>query len=208
MFKETTEDTGNVGRPGHDSDRTWDRFYAKYRTECIAVVKSKYPQWANEAEDVFQRVAQLIDRKPGITNRRPGARFRTVLCRLCTREMRRLHHPDHERAVKTFASQPLSTLRNILHPRSSSNARLEELVLFIRDDMLDPNYENGRHFESLDEEELSLWRHVQLDPTCNASAVARRLGLDYSKVNRAKNSVNRWIKAQAKKMAQELQYLD
>jgi len=208
MFKETTDDTGNVGKPDHDSNRTWERFYAKYRAECLAVIRSKYPQWAGEAEDVFQRVAQLIDKKPDITNRRPGAKFRTVLCRLCTREMRRIHHPEHEKAVKTFARLPLPVLRNILHPRSASNSRIEDLALFIRDDMLNPDYENGRYFESLDEEDLSLWRHVQLEPTCNASEVARRLGLDYSRVNRAKNRINRWIKGQAEKMARELDDLD
>jgi len=49
IFKDTTEDTGHVAQPGHDGDRTWIRFDAKYRQPCVEFIRRNYPQWRDLA---------------------------------------------------------------------------------------------------------------------------------------------------------------
>lgn len=210
LFSTTSDDTGDIGKPGHNSDKSWTKFYAKYRAPCMTVIKYDYPQWANEAEDVFQRVAASIHDNPNIINRKKEDTLRTVLCNLCTKEMRRLHHPKREEAKRRFMRLAPTYLRNLLHPSSSSGtarAKLQDLVLFIRDDMLDKDYENGRYFQYLDETDFSLWRHVQLSETGRVSDTARTLGLNWFKVCRANARINGWILKKARELAAELQYL-
>ena len=212
MFKETTEDTGSVGKPGHDSDGTWTRFYAKYRAECIAVLKSKYPQWANEAEDVFQRVALLIHNNPAITNRKPNDRFRTVLCNLCTREITCLHRPTRETAKRRFTRLSPAYLLHLLHPSRPGNgqakARLEDIVLFICEDMMSDDYENGRYFKELDERQFGIWRLIQRTESRRPAEAVRKFGIERNEAYRAYADINSWIRRQAMLLAKEINYLD
>lgn len=210
MFRTTTEDTGNVGKPGHDTDGTWQRFYAKYRESCVALLRHDYPQWADEAEDVFQRVAQLIHSQPAITNRKPNDRFRTVLCNLCTREMTCLHRPTREKARRRFAGLSPAYLFNLLHPSRPDAGRTkatpEDLALFIAEDMMDDGYENGRHFGELDERQFAIWRLIMRTESRRPAEAVRRFGIERNEAYRAFSGINGWIRRQAMQLAEELRY--
>lgn len=212
LFRTTSDDTGNIGRPGHDTERTWQKFYAKYRNSCITFLQHDYPQWANEAEDVFQRVALLIHGNPNITNRKPNDRFRTILCNLCTREMTRLHHPARETAKKRFASFSPSYLLGLLHPSrprgDRSRAMLEDIVLFICEDMMDADYENGRYFKELDERQLGIWRLIQRTESRRPAEAVRKFGIERNEAYRAFTVINKWIRSHARQIADEIHYLD
>ena len=206
LFRTTTPRTSRVGQPPYDNAETWNRFFAKYRRSCIDFIRLKYPAWQSDAEDVFMRVAERISRDPLLTSRKPGDTFRTVLCNLCIREIGRLHNPHRERAIRRFRSQPLDIILPGLRRKSPEAERLAELAAFVRNDLLDPDYVNGRFYEPLDEEKLGIWRQVQRLGTSVPKA-AKTLGLGRWTVYRAVNPINRWIGNEARKLAVRLDYL-
>ena len=206
LFRTTTPRTSHVGQGPYANDETWNRFFAKYRRSCIDFIRLKYPDWQSDAEDVFMRVAERISRDPLLTSRKPGDTFRTVLCNLCIREIGRLHNPHRERAIRRFRSQPLDIILPRLRRKSPEAERLAELAAFIRNDLLDPDYVNGRFYEPLDEEKFGIWRQVQRLGTSVPKA-AKTLGLGRWTVYRAVNPINRWIGNEARKLAVRLDYL-
>ena len=206
LFRTTTPRTSRVGQGPYTNDETWNRFFAKYRRSCIDFIRLKYPAWQSDAEDVFMRVAERISRDPLLTSRKPGDTFRTVLCNLCIREIGRLHNPHRERAIRRFRSQPLDVILPGLRRKSPDAERLAELAAFIRNDLLDPDYVNGRFYEPLDEEKFGIWRQVQRLGTSVPKA-AKTLGLGRWTVYRAVNPINRWIGNEARKLAVRLDYL-
>ena len=206
IFRTTTPRSSNVGRPGFEQRENWQRFFDKYRSPCIKFVASKYPFCKPDAEDVFMRVAERIMANPCVTNRKPGDTFRTVLCNLCIREIGRLHNPHREKAVRRFRRQPLDIILPGLHRKSAEAERLAELATFIRNDLMDPDYVNGRFYEPLDEEKFGIWRQVQRLGT-TAPKAAEILGLKRWTVYRAVNPINRWIRNEAYKLALRLGYL-
>ena len=206
LFRTTTPRTSRVGQPPYDNAETWNRFFAKYRQPCLDFVRLKYPAWQSDAEDVFMRVVERIAKDPFLTNRKPNASFRTVLCNLCIREIGRLHNPHRERAVRRFLRQPLDIIVPGLRRESAAHERLGELAVFIRNDLMDPDYVNGRFYEPLDEEQLGIWRQVQQLATSVPKAAAI-LGLKRWTVYRAVNPINRWIRKEAHRLAVRLDYL-
>ena len=206
LFRTTTPRTSHVGQGPYANDETWNRFFAKYRRSCIDFIRLKYPAWQSDAEDVFMRVAERISRDPLLTSRKPGDTFRTVLCNLCIREIGRLHNPHRERAIRRFRSQPLDFILPGLRRKSPEAERLAELAAFIRNDLLDPDYENGRFYEPLVAEKFGIWRQVQRLGTSVPKA-AKTLGLGRWTVYRAVNPINRWIGNEARKLAVRLDYL-
>ena len=206
LFRTTPPRTSHVGQGPYANDETWNRFFAKYRRSCIDFIRLKYPAWQSDAEDVFMRVAERISRDPLLTSRKPGDTFRTILCNLCIREIGRLHNPHRERAIRRFRSQPLDVILPGLRRKRPEAARLAELAAFIRNDLLDPDYVNGRFYEPLDEEKFGIWRQVQRLGTSVPKA-AKTLGLGRWTVYRAVNPINRWIGNEARKLAVRLDYL-
>ena len=206
LFRTTTPRTSHVGQDPYANDETWNRFFAKYRQSCMDFIRLKYPAWQSDAEDVFMRVAERIAKEPLLTTRKPGDTFRTVLCNLCIREIGRLHNPHREKAVRRFRRQPLDIILPGLHRKSAEAERLAELATFIRNDLMDPDYVNGRFYEALDEEKFGIWRQVQqLNTTVPKAAEA--LGLKRWTVYRAVNPINRWIRNETRKLALRLDYL-
>lgn len=206
-FPSTTDDTSHVGQTGHDSQTTWNRFFIKYRSPCVQLMECTYPQWKSEAEDIFQRVTIRLFKTPEIVHRKPTDKFRTVLCKLCIREMRRLHNPHREAAIMRFLKQPFYVLFLSRTDSEKTMEKLKDLIDMIREDLLDEDYVNGRHFRHLDERKLTLWREIQQSGE-SCTAVANRLGLATRQVNRAKSEIDRFVCKETLAIARKLEYLD
>ena len=81
-FRTTSEDTGNVGKPGHNGNATWAKFYKKYFPPVESFIATNFPGRVNDIPDAFQRVAARIAHKPEITNHDFRNKFRTVIIKL------------------------------------------------------------------------------------------------------------------------------
>jgi len=207
-FPNTTDDTGNIGKPGHDGERSWNRFVAKYKTPVTDLLTDKYPQYSAEAEDAFFKASERIFDNPAITCRKPNDSFRSVLSNLCVRELLRPYNPHRQAAVKRFCNYLLVKLQPSRLPTDGfQRERILEIIRFIRSDMMDPDYENGRFFKRFNRKKLDLWRQAQRADTTDAE-LARQLGLPYHEVNRARLSVDKWIVEEAMRTARQLGVLD
>jgi len=207
-FPNTTDDTGNIGKPGHDGERSWNRFVAKYQTPVIEFLTDKYPQYAAEAEDAFFKASERIFGCPSITSRKPDDTFRTVLANLCIKELLRPYNQHRQTAIRRFYKHLLVKLQPSRLPTDGiRRERILEIIRFIRSDMMDPNYENGRFFRRFNQEKLDLWRQAQHADTTDAE-LARRLGRPYHEINRAHLSIDKWIVEEAIRNARQLGILD
>ena len=211
-FEETTEDSSRVGHPGHDSAHSWQHFDAKYREDCIAFMQENFSKWAQDAEDAFQCVEQEIARHRDLIPLRRTCKFRTILCKLCVKQLYRIHNEHREEAVRKFNSQPRHVLSQILHPRRTAAERetekLADVIAAVREAILDRDFDNGRHFGHLNERDLSLWTQVQLADTDNVAEIARRLGISRFKLSHAVRGIDSQILKIAMKTAEELHYFD
>jgi len=207
-FPNTTDDTGNIGKPGHDGERSWNRFVAKYKSPVIDLLTDKYPQYAAEAEDAFFKASERIFGCPSVTNRKTDGSFRTVLTNLCIKELLRPYNPHRQTAVKRFCNYLKVKLQPSRLPTDGiRRERILEIIRFIRSDMMDPNYENGRFFRRFNQEKLDLWQQAQRAGTTDAE-LARQLGRPYHEINRARLSIDKWIVEEAIRVARQLRALD
>ena len=203
IFKKTTERTSHVGQAGYDTSENWERFFAKYKDSCVVFLETKYPQWKADAEDVFMMAVGEIRRDPRIINRSPDASFRSVLANICRKFMWRLHNPHRETAVRRF----VGWLRTLAQPGSRTwnpevMRKIKDIIHFIRNDLLRPDYENGRFFSRLNKRQLDLWRLAQLSDLSDTD-LAIQLGVSYKELNRAKNAIDRRIIEESAKIARE-----
>lgn len=212
LFKKTSDDTSHVGQPGHDLDPTWTKFYAKYKEPCMKITAYIFPQWASETEDVFQRVVMRISKTPRVTKRKPNVKFRTVLCKLCIKEMRLIHTKHRDDAIVNFWSQSMHFVWHCLHPgkslRGDVRPSIKDIIAYIREDLLVPGVENGPYYEGLDKTALGTWRLVQHSKKGMPGEIARKLKRYRSDIKEQTDKVNHWIKAQAKLVARDLDYMN
>lgn len=80
--------------------------------------------------------------------------------------------------------------------------KIKDIIHFIRNDLLRPDYENGRFFSRLNKRQLDLWRLAQLSDQSDTD-LAIQLGVSYKELNRAKNAIDRWIIKEAATIARE-----
>ena len=211
-FRTTTEDTGNVGKDGHNGDATWSRFYAKYYSPVEWFVSANFPGRVNDIPDAFQRVAARIALNPAITNHDFRDRFRTVIIKLVRSELDHMHPKQRQRAERRFLSQPFHVLAALLHPAHDkgdlAKRKLEDIIASVREELLDPNFGNAKYLAQLNERYLRMWRLVQMSDTGNMAEIARRLGRQRYEVERPWKAIETWIGDEAKRIARATGYLD
>jgi len=208
IFKITSFRSSHIGQPGYDKPEDWQHFFEKYRESCITILRVKYPQFKNDAEDAWMMAVEDIKRDWKIVNRKPDDSFRAVLTNICIKFMRRLHNPHRAPAIRKH----LTWLRVRAQAGSLKSdplvmKRVADIIRFIRNDLLDPNYQNGRYFKHLKAAELDLWRFVQQSDLSDTD-LSIQLGVPYKRLNRAKNNIDQIIIDEAIKIAKDHEILD
>ena len=207
LFKVTTENSSNVGKRGHQSSKTWLKWYAKYREPCIRFIALKRPQWKNEAEDVVQRVAAKIAGDPYITDRGKDDTYRTVICNMCLTELSHMHSPHRAAAVRRYNRLNAGQDASRHMTKTQAEERMLEFTRIQRNNLLDRNYDVEKYYPCLRIGKLAIWRVVE-EHDGNVSAAMRRLGLTRREVEKAVAHVQDEIGARVIERAKALGYVE
>ena len=207
LFGTTTEDSSNVGKKDHQSSKTWQKWYAKYREPCIRFIALKRPQWKNEAEDVVQRVAAKIAGDPYITDRGKDDTYRTVICNMCLTELSRIHNQHRAEAERKYNRLTAVHVANSHMTKTRAEERILEFTRIQRNNLLDKSYDIEKYYPSLRLKELGIWSIVE-ENDGNISAAVRRLGLTWREVDKAVKHVQDEIGARVIERAKALGYVE
>lgn len=199
QFPETTPRSQHVGQPGYDTNADWCHFLDKYKARIVQFGRDHYPRYRDMAEDVFQTMIENIYSKPALLNYKPTIRYRSALLRLY-----RLTFADLLRDLRTDSRKTYLEMTAAAQEKTTSlecdQRRLQLLVLsMIRENLLSPDYPNGRSSAEYNTLDLDIWRALQEDGATYLS-VSQQLGLSMWKVFSANKRIENRIVNEAQSL--------
>lgn len=195
-FETTTPRSSHVGQPGYDTREDWQRFLEKYRERILQFGRDHYPHRVDMVEDVFQDLLVKILSNPFVLSYEPTVRFRSVLIRLyreafadAVRKLKISSRENYERNTAPLREESVT--------QDCDRRRLQLLTIdMIRQNLLAPDYPNGRFSREIKSLDLKVWRALQEEGATYAK-IARQFRLTVWKVYSANRRVNTRIERDA-----------
>lgn len=193
----TTPRSSHVGQPGYDSKENWQRFVDKYRERLLQFGYRHYPGHRDMVEDVLQSTLEQIFLNPFILAYKPPAHFRSFLIQVYNRTFQTALRKQREQSRKRYL-ESTAALREETATQDCDVRRMQLLAIgMIRENLLDPDYPNGRFTPEYPSLDRMVWQALQ-EKGATIRSVARRLGLSVWTVFKCNQRVERRIVAEAR----------